>query len=316
MDVRSGARGVTSAPASTEDLTNRREVSERVRARLLATRNKDGGWAYRPGNQSRLEPTCWALLALDGGADLNVLRDWRRSDRLLVDVPGAPINYAFNALAGLTILTTPAHAAYADPLIRKLIEVKGKTYPGKSDLVRQNSELEGWSWVEGTACWVEPTAWCLLLLKKRREGGSLADADRRIQIGDDLLFDRMCHDGGWNYGNPNVYGKDLWPYVPTTALGLLALQDRAEHPAVRKSLIQLRNDLKTERSLLALALSVMCARLFDEETADLEAQLLAQYHQDGAMADENLLAIAVTAVALSPHATSRFAVKHEAGRHA
>jgi hypothetical protein len=318
MDVRSAVRGATSGSASAADFTAaRRDLRAGVHARLLATRNQDGGWPYRAGNHSRIEPTCWALLALDGRIDTGVLREWRRVDRLLVDVPGAPANYAFNALAALTMLADPLRAADAEPVVRKLIEVKGKTYAGsKDDVVRQNSELEGWSWVEGTACWVEPTAWCLLLLKKRREAGPVAEADKRIAIGDSLLFDRMCHDGGWNYGNPHVYGKDLWPYVPTTALGLIALQDRAEHPAVRRSLIQLRSDLKTERSVLALALSVICARLFQEPTADLEAQLLAQYASAGEMAESDLLATAVTGVALSEQAASPFALKRaEAGRH-
>jgi hypothetical protein len=319
MGAVSRSRGATSAPPSGAALaTASRDLAERIRSRLLATRNKDDGWPYRAGNKSRIESTCWALLAMDGGVSSRVLRDWPRADHLLVDVPGAPVNYAFNALAALTMLADPVRAAEAEPIIHRLIDVKGKTYPVKSEIVRQNSELEGWSWIEGTACWVEPTAWCLLLLKKRREAGALADADRRIEIGNSLLFDRMCHDGGWNYGNANVYGKDLWPYVPTTALGLLALQDRAAEPAVRKSLAQLRSDLKTEQSVLALALSLICARLFREPTTDLEAQLLAQYHPAGSMAEEDLMATAVTAVALSEHAASRLALKdvQEPGRHA
>ena len=31
---------------------------------LLRSRNADGGWGYRPGTTSGVEPTCWALLAL------------------------------------------------------------------------------------------------------------------------------------------------------------------------------------------------------------------------------------------------------------
>ena len=34
-----------------------------------------------------------------------------------------------------------------------------------------------------------------------------------------LLADRACRGGGWNYGNANVLGQDLHPYVPTTAVG-------------------------------------------------------------------------------------------------
>ena len=34
--------------------------------------------------------------------------------------------------------------------------------------MRQDGSLQAWSWVDGTFSWVEPTAWCLLLLKKWR----------------------------------------------------------------------------------------------------------------------------------------------------
>ncbi len=35
-----------------------------MRRALLSAANADGGWGYYPGKASRLEPTCWALLAL------------------------------------------------------------------------------------------------------------------------------------------------------------------------------------------------------------------------------------------------------------
>ena len=35
-----------------------------LRQQLLDGRNADGGWGYYRGRVSRLEPTCWALLAL------------------------------------------------------------------------------------------------------------------------------------------------------------------------------------------------------------------------------------------------------------
>ena len=52
-------------------------------------------------------------------------------------------------------------------------------------------------------------------------------ADTRIRDGEAVLRDRVCVDGGWNYGNSNVFGKNLPAYIPTTAIALLALQDRA-----------------------------------------------------------------------------------------
>src|SRR6186713_3203009 len=77
----------------------------RLRTQLADARNADGGWAYRRGNRSRIEPTCWALLALEsGGSELRVLEKWPRRGSWLIDAPEAPQNHAFNALAGLTLL--------------------------------------------------------------------------------------------------------------------------------------------------------------------------------------------------------------------
>jgi len=54
----------------------------------------------------------------------------------------------------------------------------------------------------------------------------------------------------------------LWPYVPTTALALLALRDHPELPAVTRSLEQMQSDLRTERSALAVALALICLNVY------------------------------------------------------
>ena len=96
---------------------------------------------------------------------------------------------------------------------------------------RQNNQLQGWSWIAGTFSWVEPTAWALLALRKRAAAGQRIDS-RRLSEAEALLVDRCCEHGGWNYGNANMLGKELRPYVPTTAMALLALQ-KTEQPAGR-----------------------------------------------------------------------------------
>ena len=77
---------------------------------LLSTRNADGGWGYYAGKSSRLEPTCWALLALGAEADARqrtarVLGQWPISGNVLLERTGGPPNYAFHALALLTLRT-------------------------------------------------------------------------------------------------------------------------------------------------------------------------------------------------------------------
>ena len=227
----------------------------RLRADLFAAlsraRNADGGWAYSSGKRSRIEPTCWALLALSQAssesAQLDVLSRWPRNSNWLIDISGAPPNHAFNAIAALTLLQSASTELAAEPIVRRLIASKPVTF-GPDPVVRQDSTLEAWSWTDGTFSWVEPTAWCVLLLKQRLARGPYPDAARRVHVGEQMLIDRAIRGGGWNYGNANVYGKELPPYVQTTALALLALQNQQSEPAVSQGLERLQRDVLTDRS--------------------------------------------------------------------
>jgi hypothetical protein len=228
-----------------------------VRKALLSSRNKDGGWGYYPGKASRLEPTAWALFALNEPPAL--LKNWRLQGPWRVDVAGAPINYAFQALAGLVLLQHAEFAGDASAIARNLLDVKGVSFE-QTTAIRQDNSLQAWPWIDGTFSWVEPTALALLLIKKCR-GGLPAGAAERIAVGERMLIDRVCAGGGWNYGGSNVFGQDLFPYVPTTAWGVLALQDRPQVPAVVQSLARLRQDAATEPSAQALAMAVLALRV-------------------------------------------------------
>jgi hypothetical protein len=267
---------VRSASAAEPD---RNRVCESLRAVLFASRNSDGGWPYVSGRRSRIEPTCWALVALaraDGGSPaIEVLQRWPLRDGWLIDVPGVPPNHAFNALAGLILDQAGETRKLADTLAARIVGAKGIAI-GQSAEMRQNNSLQAWSWVDGTFSWVEPTAWCLLFLKQRRARGAdrQTAAAERISVGESMLLDRVCRDGGWNYGNSNVFGQQLWPYVPTTAAALLSMQDKRTEAAVRESVTRLREKAVTERSAVALALSVVCLRLFGEQVSVIEDTLI------------------------------------------
>src|SRR5262245_58994051 len=145
-------RGVSGdgVSSSTSDLP-------RLRADLSATlqraRNADGGWAYHPGKRSRIEPTCWALLALSQTnsqqPDLDVLGRWPRHNSWLIDVAGAPSSHAFNAIAALTLLQSASTGTLAETIVRALIASKGVPLP-PDPAIRQDGSLQAWSWVDGT----------------------------------------------------------------------------------------------------------------------------------------------------------------------
>jgi hypothetical protein len=225
---------------------------------LTSARNPDGGWGYTRGRASRLEPTCLALLALAVAgppADPRVLERWPRANGLLIDPQARTSNVTDNAVALLTAqMPRTALPALAAGLAGALVNMTGVTFPPAATN-RQDNALRGWPWVAQTFSWVEPTAWCVLALKKHTRAHRDASPVTRVTDGERLLIDRVCKNGGWNYGNSNVLGKELFAYVPTTAIALLAMQDRREQEAVRRSTRYLSTHALDERSGLSLSLS-------------------------------------------------------------
>lgn len=264
---------------------NRNDLIERVRQRLVASANASG-WGYYAGKSSRIEPSCWALLALArvGGLTsdawarfaqphLAYLERLQDSSGLLVETEPALANLASNALAALTMraLGSSATAPVLARLSTGLIELKGVRLAQIDP--RQDSTLQGWPWVRDTFSWVEPTAWCLLALKQTARAGGSASAAAREDEAEKLLANRMCTGGGWNFGNATALGQDLRAYVPTTAVALLALQDRRNRPDVQQSFEWLRAERLAEPSTMSLSLVSMCLRLYQTPTDDVDERL-------------------------------------------
>jgi hypothetical protein len=285
-----------------------------IRAALLAGRNPDGGWPYYPQHASRLEPTVWALLALardaDRPAEIDVIVRWPSRDGWLVDGPAdAPVNYPFNALAALACvdrLDRPGTAPLVTTIAKHLIDVRGLALE-QNDVQRQNNALQAWPWIDQTFSWVEPTAWCTLFLKKIRKL-AIPGAAERIATAERLVRDRVCRDGGWNYGSSNVYGQELYPYVPTTAITLLAMQDQRADPVVVKSLKYLESNLTSERTSVALSLSAICFAIYGLPI-DAIGRALAGPAEVSRVRDNVLgLAMSLYAVSENPHAMAAFAL--------
>jgi hypothetical protein len=265
------------------------ELVSHLRDVLIAGRNPDGGWGYYAGKSSRLEPTCWALLSLledrrpeDAAiveAGLHLLAKWQRADGLIAE-PVLPHNLAFNGLASL-VFTSARTSVFAEPaddqvqrrLLAGIVGVRSETAWNWNSPVRQDNSLVGWPWTEDAFGWIEPSAWCALALKKTgfREGPT--GSRERLDQAERLLFDRQCAGGGWNYGNSEVLAQKLHAYVSSTALVLLALQDRRTRPEVRQSVDYLLRQWPHEPAGMALGLSLHCFRVYALPTAEVEAAL-------------------------------------------
>jgi hypothetical protein len=294
-------------PAVKSDVVDPSSLIPRLHRSLAATANGGGGWPYYSGKSSRIEPTAWALVALaatwqDNPAEwprflaphLQWLAGTQRRDGLLGDVSDAPPNLTSNGLAACVL----SHLGKSDDrvlaqLVGGIADVKGVSVNLPDP--RQDNKLQGWPWISGTFSWLEPTCWGVLALKKAGAGTSTARA--RIDEAEKLIINRSCEPGGWNFGNASAIGQDLRPYVPTTALGLMALQDRRTEPAVGRALAWLGESKLKERSGVALSLAVLCLRIYGMPAADVESGIAADV--DRAERVGNLQAIAMMLYALS-----------------
>jgi hypothetical protein len=127
----------------------------------------------------------------------------------------------------------------------------------KSHIHSQNDSYRGWGWTPKTASWVEPTAFALMALRDAPAEQLPRNAAERRDLAVALLYDRMCPGGGWNSGNPRVYGVDGDALVLPTCWALLALREAPEKPGRALSLAWLQKELAKIASAASLAVARM-----------------------------------------------------------
>jgi hypothetical protein len=287
-------------------------------AYLRAAQNDDGGWGFTKGLESRVEPTAWCVLALhefsEGpGVDEAALRGFSYLERTQLpdgswpttrgEEQGswttAPACWALLAYReqahecldrGLNWLlqTTPGDAGVWWRLVRRLT--------AKRSVSSQSDQLYGWSWTQGTASWVEPTAYALIVLRCAPQKLLSADARKRISIAQKMLLDRMCPGGGWNCGNPMVYGVAGEPQVVPTVWALLALRDSGASE-YRKGLDWLEANHDKVQSLASLALTKIGLDALGRSDPKLGSSLVDRFRDDSSVV--NVPAVAWTVLALS-----------------
>jgi len=248
----------------------------RLRAELLShlqnSQNSDGGWSFHGGGDSRVESTCWALVALANSHEsaqahiaqgLAFVKSQQLPDGAWPAASGMSSGGWVTSLAALTLTQFPANEKYVSAALQWLCD----DYPRDSSRWQKflkslspakqhashNDEFRGWGWTPRTSSWVEPTSFALMAFAavsaKPEEASvgfstgassSVAKSGIPIQLAKQisdrrslatgLLYDRMCAGGGWNCGNPRVYGVDGEALILPTCWALLALRETTEHP--------------------------------------------------------------------------------------
>ncbi|MGH7563286.1 MAG: hypothetical protein ACREK5_02555 [Gemmatimonadota bacterium] len=287
---------------------------------LLGLQNADGGWGSASGGPSATEVTSLAVMALRGAEDpeaarsiergLAWLRDRQRKDGSWPVSDQVPMGSWMTSLAALALAGSPVDRSRAVAGARWLLEQKGRPVPWvtrlfffvfpRYNVIDLDLDLKGWPWFEDTFGWVEPTACALLALKTLRADLPAEPTRSRIEEGERLILDRVCEGGGWNYGNSRVYDEELWPYPDTTALALLALQDRPGLPEVRSSLEALDRMLARNDSLLATSLGLLCGRVYERPTETLSGRIAEHMEAGSPWIDVRGLALAGLALREAP----------------
>ncbi len=245
-----------------------------VLAELALRQLPCGGWAaLASSSQPAIEPTCYAALAL-GSAPVGDIE--RAQDFLLrTQNPNGswPVILEDDREGGW--VTSLAVMALRDlvPAIpgrlqgfHWLLNCSGKEsnwfwrwkFRTADRHVRFDPDKYGWPWFPDTVSWVVPTAFAILALNEIPcSCGGLERIPLRVDCGIQMLFDRACASGGWNAGNGVVYDCPMAPHVDDTAIALLALSDRGQHPVVQSAVQYLERVAQTLTAPWSLAWSIL-----------------------------------------------------------
>jgi hypothetical protein len=160
-----------------------------------------------------------------------------------------------------------------------------------------DTNLSGWPWQSGEASWIEPTALILLALDSLEI--FLQDREKIIEAVR-YLDDRRCRGGGWNFGNPVMFNKDIPPRTYHTALCILVLSQIAPEYVLEEDLSTLIGLLDDDERPLGNAMSILALKSINQDTSLYEKKLAAMQDPSGSW-EGNTYFSAMSLLALSPN---------------
>ena len=198
-----------------------------------------------------------ATLALDDGRARTWLEEHQRPDGSLALVIGDQVNPPDDSVndspTALAALALPAGAG-RDAALDHVVAHQAIKLDAVSEVVPMDPTFRGWSWTPFTFGWIEPTSRALLALQVLRPS-----ATAEIEDAVKLLADRSCVGGGWNYGNREVWEKELEPFAQTTAIALIGLQGAGDPQVVADGYAVLRKLWPVENGGMSLGVALLAS---------------------------------------------------------
>ena len=245
---------------------------------LIHRQLPEGGWPFTTDTtQSAVEPTALALLALPresvcerDGAIRFLLRSQNANGSWPAFGGDDREGSGLTGLALFALNHRRTQGIVSNRAVHWLLESRGweshwlwKWKFRTSDRhVRFDPDKFGWPWIPETASWVVPTAYSILGLKHSRGVSQQRPVQLRIRRGVEMLYDRICPEGGWNAGNGVVYGFPLAPHADATALALLSLLTEPPNDFITASLDWLEQRAETCFAPWSLAWTILALDAF------------------------------------------------------
>jgi hypothetical protein len=279
--------------------------------RLLSMRQlRSGGWSYFGSEQLSVEATTLAVMALStespdaARSGLDQLSHLQRRDGAWPAFGGDSDGSWTTALVLCALNGTGEFASAREKAFHWLVSERGREghwfWRWKFKTVDRNVRFDpdkyGWPWVSGSASWVIPTALSVIALKQYTVCNRLEASEKRINLGVEMLSDRVCIAGGWNAGNSVVYGVPLRPHVEATAIALLALQGEHRNVMIDKSLEWLKLSAASIDAVTSLAWCILSLFVYQEPVDGLKYRLATIIGDGRDIQDNATLATAILAL--------------------
>jgi len=210
---------------------------------MAARQTEEGSFLSREGGYPRPDATAWGILGLKtaGGFEENILKARQSLGAVQLESGAVPVDREHPQSAWPTPLALLAWHGWKDGA--KQVEnalgflTTPPVRPAKNTSVDigMNTQLVGYSWIDGTSSWVEPTSMAIFALER------FGKKNDRVDEGIRLLLDRQLPRGGWNYGNTVVYNMELYPSEEYIGIALTALAGHCQPTDIEKSITMLES---------------------------------------------------------------------------